>query len=114
VVWELSIPGQILQGRKLAWYKNIIHIYRLPKPKQIVRGSVSGFFPSVSKKRSGLNCEGLAYLSGSLSMNLALFAAQSLNMRENGYQPDVGYDYGTFRDVVPVMDIVLRDTVGKT
>jgi hypothetical protein len=47
-------------------------------------------------------------------MNLALFAAQSLNMRENGYQPDVGYDYGTFWDVVPVMDIVLRDTVGKT
>ena len=47
--------------------------YRLPKPKQIVRGSVWGFFPSLAKKRSGLNSEGFGYTSGSLSMNLSKF-----------------------------------------
>jgi hypothetical protein len=31
----------------------------LPKPKQIVRGPVSGSSPLLSKKRSGLSCEGI-------------------------------------------------------
>jgi hypothetical protein len=34
--------------------------HRLPKPKQMVRGSVSGAFPSLPEKRSGSNSGGLA------------------------------------------------------
>jgi hypothetical protein len=49
-------------------------------------------------------------------MNLAVYYGQSLKTgeKEKGYQPDIRYNYGTFRDVIPVMDVVLRDTMGKT
>jgi hypothetical protein len=49
-------------------------------------------------------------------MNLALYFVQTLYImvEKRGYQPDVRHDHGTFGNVVPVMDVVLSDTVGKT
>jgi hypothetical protein len=49
-------------------------------------------------------------------MNLALYFVQTLYImiEKRGYQPNIRYDHGTFWNVVPVMDVVLRDTVGKT
>src|SRR5258708_28243570 len=71
---EVYVPGQILWSRESVFgslNEQQINAYRLPKPKQIVRGSVSGSFPPLAKKRSGLNSEGLAYVRGSWSMNLS-------------------------------------------
>jgi len=53
--------------------RQLMNTYRLPKPKQIVRGSISGDFPSLDRKRSGLNSVGLKYVLGSWSMNLFKF-----------------------------------------
>ena len=64
------VPGQILQSSQHFDFKtnsDQVGAYRLPKPKQIVRGSASASSP---KWRSGLNSEGLEYVRGSLSMNL--------------------------------------------
>src|SRR5260370_378392 len=63
--------GLIEHLKGLGW----LGLFLLPKPKHIVRGSVSGSFPSLAKKRSGLNCEGLAYVRGSLSIDLSQLRA---------------------------------------
>lgn len=83
---------------------------RLPKPKQIWRGSLSGADPSVGRYLSGRKHSGFLYTSGSrvMALRCSMSGLQRCTIINT---PDVGQDGCTLRDEVFTIYIVSHDPV---